>query len=216
MSTEAETRGPLPKPGPPPYTDCWSEEKLLTPTVVATPRGIAFRDEVPHDRDGWGVLWARRALRRGQGRALYGTVHTQRQRAVMRRLTCHVCNGPADRDSAGVLWVIEDRRGAWADWPEGVPTTHPPLCTPCGARAARECHYLARTLWVPLRVRRPQVIGVHGTPYRLDEDSGLLRPGGDDFVRYDQEPEIRWVLARQAAVALFDCTLLDPGVLLTT
>lgn len=190
MSAGQETAPrPLPKPSAPPYTDCWSEEGLLTPDVIATPHGIAFPDEVPLDRDRWGVLWVRRALRRGQGKPVYGTAHTQRQRDVMRRLRCHVCNGPADRDDRGVLWVIEDRRGDWEDWPEGVPTVHPPLCLRCAPRAVRECHYLARTTWVALRVRNPEIVGVYDTVYQLTR--GELVPAGRETVRYDDLPALR-------------------------
>ncbi|MBN3931176.1 hypothetical protein IQ279_16315 [Streptomyces verrucosisporus] len=202
---------PLPKPGAPPYTDRWSQEALLTPEVIATPRGIAFPDEVPLDRDRWGVLWAGRALKRGQGKPVYGTAHPQRQRSVMRRLRCHVCNGSADRDGRGVLWVVEDRRGDWEDWPEGLATVHPPLCPRCVPRAVGECHHLARTPWVALRARSPQIVGVHGTVYRLTR--GELIPVGEETVRYDDLPALRWVLASQAVAALHDCTLLDPAEL---
>ena len=60
------------RPGTVPYIASWSGERLQSrPLVIEDDRyGIAYFDEVPHDRDSRGVLWQRAALSSGKGRAV--------------------------------------------------------------------------------------------------------------------------------------------------
>ncbi len=189
-----------------PYITAWSGEQRLTPLVIATVRGIAYPDEVPHDRDRAGVLWVRRALLPGRGRPRYSRVHPQRQRRAMHRLLCQICGGPADRTGDGVLWLLEDHRTDWPTWPEGLVTVHPPICLPCAPKAAAFCPHLRRTGVVAVRVRNSVLDGVHGQTFHLR--GRQLVPGERSIVLYEQ-PAIRWTLAGQAARTLSGCTLVD-------
>ena len=196
----------MPRPTTVPYIARWSAEQSLTPDVVATARGLAYPDETLHDRDQGGALWARTALRRGQGRPDFGGIHSQRQRRAMQRLLCQVCGGPADRTQDGVLWLVEDRRGDWKGWPEGLVTTHPPVCLPCARLSVAQCHHLLTGPWVALRVRDSVVEGVYGRPYHLQE--GRLVRGEKAVVLYDN-PGIRWVVASQLTRTLRGCTIVQ-------
>ncbi|MFF7632811.1 hypothetical protein ACFZB9_06610 [Kitasatospora sp. NPDC008050] len=192
------------QPGLVPYITAWSEERYVRSEVVAHPAGgIAYRDELPHDRDADGILWARMTLARGRGRPDFGRVHVGRQRRAMRLLLCQVCGGPADRTEEGVLWLLRDDRGDWPGWPEGMAATHPPVCLPCAGPAVRMCPHL-RAGCVAVRVRECQELGVHGR---------LYRPGraGEVTVAVD-EPRARWVVAGQLARVLRDCAVLAPDM----
>ncbi len=86
----------LGRPAVVPFITAWSAERSVRPEVIALPgAGLAYRDEVPYDRDSDGNLWTRMTLRRGCGRPEFGRVHPGRQRRAMRRLLCQVCGGPA-------------------------------------------------------------------------------------------------------------------------
>ena len=131
------------RPDTVPFIAAWSGEPPITRTVVYGSRwGIAYADETPEDRDQHGVLWNARALRQGTGRAIYGDVHPGRQRVAMDHLLCQVCGRAADRDDRGLLWLLEDTHGDWARWPEGLMTTHPPLCLPCAGKSVQMCPHL--------------------------------------------------------------------------
>lgn len=195
------------RPGNVPYVASWSAEHRSLGPVVTSSRspGIAYRDEVPHDRDSHGVLWRRSTLRPGQGRPEYGDIHTARQRRTMRRQLCQICAGPADRTEQGVLWLLGDDRDDWPNWPEQMGATHPPVCLPCAGKSVRLCPYLRRN-YVAVRVRSPQIGGVYGALYH----PGPHGPQAVDNVTvpYD-DPRLAWVLAAQLVMALHDCTLID-------
>lgn len=196
------------RPGIVPYIASWTAERRPLDPVVASMRhgGIAYVDEVPHDRDSHGVLWRRSTLRPGKGRPRYGAVHSARQRRSMRKLLCQICAEPADRTTEGFLWLLGDDRDDWKGWPENMAATHPPVCLPCSAIAVLLCPYLARG-YVAVRVRAPQVGGVYGALY-CPNPSGPPQPVSDVTVPYDDR-QMPWVLAAQLVTALHDCTFID-------
>ncbi|WP_229759270.1 hypothetical protein [Peterkaempfera bronchialis] len=150
-----------------PYIASWSGEKRCTGAVVEdrrSPGRIAYRDERPDDRDEYGVLWARADSRPTRGRPQYGLVHPRRQRHAMRNLRCQVCDGPADTDERGTLWLLGDDRGDWPGWPEEMAATTPPLCLPCARLSVRLCPHL-RGRHIAVRVRNPEIAGVYGALY---------------------------------------------------
>ncbi|MFI6465648.1 hypothetical protein [Streptomyces sp. NPDC050538] len=176
------------------------------PTLVSRlTSGIGYVGEVPDDRDA-GVLWMRSVELRGRGRPLYAEVHPGRQRLAMRRELCQVCGEPADRNDAGVLWLLEDRRKDWTGWPDDLTTTHPPICRPCVPIARAQCPNLWRGA-VAVRVGRSEVCGVHGRQYAPGTFGP--RPVGDDTVLLGEEPAIRWTIGSQLIRALYDCTFVD-------
>ncbi|MCX4746756.1 hypothetical protein OG455_14710 [Kitasatospora sp. NBC_01287] len=198
---EAATR-----PGVVPYITAWSEEQYARFDVVAHPAGgIAYRDEVPHDRDADGVLWARMTHARGQGRPDFGRVHFGRQRRAMRALLCQVCGGPASRTDEGVLWLLKDDRADWPGWPEGMAATHPPVCLACARTAARRCPHL-RGGCVAVRAREFGTRAVYGSLYR----PGVPAPvAAAEVIAASREPRARWVLATQMVRVLRQCSFVD-------
>ncbi|MDT3396997.1 hypothetical protein RKE29_10115 [Streptomyces sp. B1866] len=189
-----------------PYIASWSSEKADRPVVVARRQGgIAYPDEILHDRDEHGVLWSRTVLSPGRGRPEFGRIHTLRQRRAMRRLLCQICAGPADRTEQGVLWLLGDDREDWPNWPEMMAATHPPVCLPCARVAVRACPYLHGHA-VAVRVREAPVEGVYGTLYA--PGNPFPTPLRNETVTYD-DPAIRWVCAGQLVRSLRGCTLVD-------
>ena len=146
---------------PVPYVVRWSSERVSARgvTVRADGSGLSYEDERPADRDAHGVLWAREPHTPGEGRPNYRSMHSSRQRSVVRTLSCQVCGGRADRNGQGWLFILPRTD---AD-PEGSLCTKPPMCTPCSKLALRHCPHLADA--IALRVRKPRVWGALGDVY---------------------------------------------------
>ncbi|MFE9810727.1 hypothetical protein [Streptomyces sp. NPDC005548] len=192
-----------------PYIAAWSGEQPHRRQVVYGPRGgLAFADETIEDRDQHGVLWNGRAMRRGAGRPAYGDVHPARQRVAMEHLLCQVCGHAAHRDARGVLWLIEDARGEWDGWPEGLLTTHPPVCLPCAGMAVRMCPHLAGGGTLAVRVRSSDACAVYGRVWSSSPFGQPLRTAARDVVAYGTAAA-RWVVAGQLVRSLHDCTVVD-------
>jgi hypothetical protein len=194
-----------------PWVASWTSERTSDPDItyrrgIGT-TGIAYPDETLADRDDHDILWLRRPESQGVGRPLFGIVHSGRQRRAMEQLLCQVCGQPADRDERGVLWLIEspDEDG-FDEWPEGLMTTHPPVCQPCLDVAQSTCPHLLRGSAV-LRVARPEIAAVWGRRYM---------PGGLVPRLLDPEGEAvlvdsltaGWTLASQYVMELVGCTVL--------
>ncbi|AXI78989.1 hypothetical protein [Peterkaempfera bronchialis] len=201
------------RPGTVPYIASWSGEKRCTGAVVEdrrSPGRIAYRDERPDDRDEYGVLWARADSRPTRGRPQYGLVHPRRQRHAMRNLRCQVCDGPADTDERGTLWLLGDDRGDWPGWPEEMAATTPPLCLPCARLSVRLCPHL-RGRHIAVRVRNPEIAGVYGALYLPRPDRARPTAATDTTIAYT-DPAVCRVLAAQQVMRLRGCTLVDlPG-----
>jgi hypothetical protein len=194
---------------PVPFIATWSGERPFQRTVVYSGQGgIAYADETPDDRDQHGVLWIGRAPGRGVGRPQYGDVHPDRQRSAMQYLLCQVCGQPADRDDRGVLWVVEDHRGDWEGWPEGLLTTHPPLCLPCAGAAVKMCPHLGNGRIVALRVAESEACAVYGRIWSSSAFGRPVRTGVADVIAFGT-PAVRWVLAGQLVRSLHGCTPVD-------
>ncbi|MFE7330832.1 hypothetical protein ACFU8W_39020 [Streptomyces sp. NPDC057565] len=189
----------FPRPLVVPYIASWSAEQARSPVVIGPRGGITYQDEGPYDRDADGYLWLRAPAKQGCGRPEFGRVHPLRQRRVMRRLLCQVCGGPADQDERGTLWLLEDHRTDWEGWPNGLLTTHPPVCVPCAREAVRSCPNL-RSGCVAVRVGSSDVSGIYGVRYLPGSPmtSGVVEYG---------DPAGRWVLASQLVRGLSDCTV---------
>lgn len=176
-----------------PYVTAWSAEQDVPRSLVIRPDGlgVGYADELSCDRDKHGVLWLRVEDRHGEGKPVFGQVHPARQWRAMRKLLCQVCAGPSDRTRGGVLWLLKDGRGDWADWPEGMGSTEPPICVQCVRTSMRRCPALQRGA-VAVRVRKAAVQGVWGTLYR--RRGFVPEPVEGVRVAYD-DPAIRWVRA---------------------
>ncbi|MFD9816581.1 hypothetical protein [Streptomyces sp. NPDC059080] len=198
-----------------PYTATWAQEADTTPPVIMRrcPRGypwLAFRGELPHDRDRHGILWRRQTTAPGRGPQLTGRVHSYRQRRAMDDLLCHVdaisaVGGHALRDgpphiSDQALFLL-----SCDDVREGHITAVPPVCCRCAPRVAGARGRQRRQLTAVL-VAEVRPWGVVGLLH--DPTSVPLRPAGDGGlvpVRY-RSAQARWVVAHQALVSLHGIT----------
>lgn len=196
------------RPDTVPYIAAWSGEKPLTRKVVYGPRGgVAYADETRDDRDQHGVLWNARAVQQGSGRPIFGDVHPARQRVVMQHRLCQVCGRAADWDDRGMLWLLENNRGDWKDWPERLMTTHPPVCLPCAGKTVQMCpHLIGRS--VAVRVRESEVCAVYGRMWSSSAFGHPVRTAVKDVVPLGSAAA-RWVIAGQLIRSLHGCTVVD-------
>jgi hypothetical protein len=189
-----------------PYVTTWSAEKEPSGVVVERSEGgIGYQDEGPGDRDAGGVLWCRIQSSPGEGRPLFGDVHSMRQRRAMLQWLCQVCGGPADRTGEGVLWLLKDQRQHWEWWPNNVAVTEPPVCLGCVGVAVRTCPAL-REGAAAVRVKSAPTWAVRGMLYRPEE--GGVVPTRVMTVALD-EPAVRWIQATKLVRVLRGCTLLS-------
>jgi hypothetical protein len=188
-----------------PYVTSWSEERDLDAEVVMRGQsGIGYADETGYDRDEHGVLWVRASSRIFEGRLDYVRMHPARQRVAMRLLLCLVCGDPADYDNErALLWLVPTDRMAGSDWPEGLATTHPPVCRACAGPAVGMFPDLRRG-WVAVRACRFPLTGVYGLRYQPAHPHPI--PVCDTVVTY-RDPAIRWTRATRLVRTLFDCTI---------
>jgi ferredoxin len=190
-----------------PYITWWSAEHAPSEPLTIRDGRLAYPQERLGDRDQHGVLWIRVPLRRGQGRPEFGRLHPRRQRAAMTHLRCQVCGKPADRTSAGLLWLTSEDPADRGNWPDPLETADPPLCAPCAVKAVQMCPRLRRC-HTALRVRKPTPVAVRGSLHR----PGTPRPIPLCVAGiYLDDPRVRWILAGQLIVALeqFTVTTLD-------
>lgn len=181
-------------PLPVPYVTAWSPEEPDDFDLIIRPgnRGIAYRDETPDDRDQRGILLKRTPNAPGRGKPRFGIVHATRQRQAMEDLLCQVCGGPADTDQEGTLWLLQDHREDWPDWPDRMACTEPPVCADCAALSIRSCPAL-RNGHVLVRVRHAPVAAVHGVLHGRSP-LGSVKALAPITARFD-DPVIPWVLA---------------------
>jgi hypothetical protein len=189
-----------------PYIAMWSEEyQSLAGVLGWRGSGLGYLDETMCDRDRGGALWLRALSAQGRGEPWFGQVHPYRQRRAVRKLLCNVCGKPADENSDGTLWLIQDNGHDWPDWPEGMGVTEPPVCLPCVKLASRLCPAL-RGRAIAIRARESPIAGVCGDLYRIEKSS--LRRAGREVAPYGS-PLIPWIVADQQVRELRDCTVID-------
>ncbi|WP_156757419.1 hypothetical protein [Actinokineospora pegani] len=189
-----------------PYVTAWSSEARPRRRVVprSTGAGIAFADERPSDRDRRGFLWDRFKLAYGKGKPMFGAVHPGRQRHAMDKLLCQVCAQPADRNTDGVLWMLQDHRDDWVGWPNRMGVTEPPICAPCVEVSRQRCPALRRSHAL-VRVNTMPVTGVHGTRY-VPTGEGVA-PGKSGPI--DFGADLRWVLATHLVREFRDAVIVN-------
>ena len=166
--------------------------------------GIGYRSERPDDRDERGTLWGRSTQLLG-GQPIWRDVNPQRQRICMESLLCQVCTGPADRNSAGWLFL---HGGPSSGGTESVLTAQPPLCLAHAQVSAQQCPYLGQRP-VVMRVQQPLLYGVLGTRYILDRKGEPLPLSQDGPPVPYADPGMRWVLASQLVRCLVGTTVVD-------
>ncbi|QNP70219.1 hypothetical protein IAG44_12675 [Streptomyces roseirectus] len=158
---------------------------------------LAYRTELPGDRDLQDVLWARCPQRRGPdglptGDPQWRDVHPARQRECMQRLLCQVCAQPA-RTPKGFVFLIAP--GELKPGETTLLTAQPPVCRRHTRTAAALCPYLREDPTV-LLVPAPRLHGVVGALY---EPAGpRIRPAPVDLGSLPYgHPFLRWYLASQ-------------------
>ncbi|WP_157847050.1 hypothetical protein [Streptomyces achromogenes] len=191
---------PSAPPGVIPYIAGWSEERLIEAPLVVSRRhaGLGYADETPYDRDSFGQLWARPALRprHRRGRPQPHTVHPYRQRRSMADMLCQVCGRKPPSPDGPHLFLMRDRGGPVRD---GELTASPPVCVPCAVISVQLCPEI-RGVHVCAWVVQAPAWGVAGLVY----DAGTLRPVSDKLVRAEYDgPLAPWTVAQRQVVQLF-------------
>ncbi|MBO8189508.1 hypothetical protein [Streptomyces spirodelae] len=80
----------------------WDSEKAVAEATLAValtpgaPRLVYQGRELPSDRDGFGVLWARCSYSPGVGRPDFASMHPGRQYECMYAMRCQVCRLTTD------------------------------------------------------------------------------------------------------------------------
>ncbi|GAA1313935.1 hypothetical protein [Saccharothrix xinjiangensis] len=124
----------------------------------------------------------------------------------MAELLCQVCGEPADENDDGVLWLLQDHRADWQDWPNRMGCTEPPVCRDCAHESVRLRPALRKGR-VLARVRDAPVTGVRGALY-LPNALGV--PRAVQHGAYGlAEPLIHSVLASLLVREIRDATLID-------
>lgn len=188
-----------------PFVVRWSGERSAAMPVVLRPdgRGIRYADERAYDRDGQGVLWWRLPSQPGRGRPVFGQVHSLRQRLAMTQLRCQTCGAPADRNGAGVLWIIDASAGELR--PGREDTAHPPVCRPCARGSVTACPHL-RAAFTAVRVRAFVPYGVEGVRYVPTPEG----PEPTEMATFPfHHPGLPYVRAHQLVMRLRDFTPID-------
>ncbi|GAA2463024.1 hypothetical protein [Streptomyces lavendulocolor] len=189
---------------PVPYIAPWSHEHALPGQIVRRRgiggEGIGYADEYSRVDRRSGVLWVRQAIAPGIGSPQLAGVHSLRQRQAADHMLCQVCGRPTfGRPDERHLYVV---RSDGRPIQEGEKTTAPPVHEACARRAVQHCPHLRKGYTAALVGYSPYW-GVAGVVY----DPQTLQPlPGDDLelVGYE-DPRIRWTLAAQSAVALYEC-----------
>ncbi|MFD0034848.1 hypothetical protein ACFVJK_42885 [Streptomyces sp. NPDC127172] len=189
-----------------PFIAPWSSEATPAQYLVCSAlHGVlAYTDEQPDDR-AFGALWNRRGSSPGVGRPEFGNIHPRRQLAAMRDLGCQVCGQPADQDDRGVLWLLEDNRNDWPDWPNELMTTHPPICLPHAREAVTACPHLVDG-YVVVRVGESEPVAVYGRHYAIER--GRIVPNRREVVELDSA-RLQWTVAGQLIRDLRRCKIVD-------
>ncbi|MEU6605347.1 hypothetical protein ABZ922_09815 [Streptomyces shenzhenensis] len=197
-------------PGIVPYITGWSEEKLLKCPIIRRPMvpGIAYADESPYDRDSFGVLWVRYALRqrrrRGTPRLQAAEIHPYRQRRAMLNMMCQVCSRMPPDPDAPHLFLLRDSGGPIQ---EGELTTSPPVCVPCAGISIQRCCALGGGRFVAAWVKHVPAWGVVGPlhhPLTLQPVPGCHM----EHVKYGSQ-WASWVRAARTMVQLRGVTPAD-------
>ncbi|GCD99211.1 hypothetical protein [Embleya hyalina] len=191
---------------PVPYVSTWSGEIRDARDLQVDTLRISHLPPRPTDRDDHGVLWARYSSRPGRGRPDLGLVHPQRQRRAMELLLCQVTGKRGDVDEQRVLWLLEDHRGDWADWPNGLETTHPPMSRAGVEPSLQWCPHL-RNGAVTVRVAASVVTGVYGTLWSIDPRTRTTSSTAKSLT-FDS-PHLPWMQARQLVRTLHGCTIVN-------
>jgi hypothetical protein len=189
-----------------PHIVTWSAEEELPLKVIQVPgRGIGFADEMPSDRDEFGVLWLRITSCPGVGRPRFAVMHSGRQRQAMYDLLCQVCGQPADCDDEGTAWLLPNYHYDRPGWPNGFTFAEPPTCLSCTRLARQLCPSLRRD-HIVVRAGTALLWGIKGMIYQ-PVGSGIV-PVMDELVGFDH-PAIGWTLGELLIRQLFDCTPID-------
>lgn len=197
--------GTFPLRGTVPYITAWSSEGELPGRLVARRGRLGYEDELPFDRDRFGVLWRRVGVSPGKGRPEFGKVHSLRQRRAMQRVLCQVCGGSAAGDRDGVLWLMGSAGYEEDPWPAPIESPHPPVCLSCAVLAVRLCPHLCDQ-YTAVRARRFQLSGAYGVLYVLDAPGP--KAVGMETLDLDSG-NITWLRASQLVMRLVDYRVVD-------
>lgn len=170
--TDERTGRPLYRGLPVPWVTRWSGEvptdpDKIYPQISESYARIAYRDEIPSDRDEHGVLWIREGLTR-TGEPVFKAVHSRRQRACWTRRRCQVCGQPFPAGQP-LTWIEAVSDGSTiVNSAEPFVTTAAPTCRACATVAAKMCPHLRGGKIELLEIRRFRPWGVYGDILNLN------------------------------------------------
>ncbi|GAB2918168.1 hypothetical protein ACFMQL_20220 [Nonomuraea fastidiosa] len=183
-----------------PYITSWSVERisgdvLFKPHAEVAGLRLTYPDPVSTD---WmfGVLWVRQALAPQLGRPEWNAVHALRQRRVMLRKLCQVCNQTAvDEETDRIWWVLAEELSEFG-------TNAPPTCRACIPDALVSCPRLRRSAAV-YTVGDYEPSAVLANLYRPGPLGPVLKQESVE-VPLDAFLDLEWALATQLIVTLHD------------
>ncbi|WP_320784215.1 hypothetical protein [Streptomyces sp. CRN 30] len=190
---------------PVPFITPWSAETPRTPQLKAARRRLAYTDETIHDRHG-DVLWIRTPYARGTGAPEFAGIHAMRQRQAITRDLCMICGVSVSGYCGGkYLFLLAARDGRPIR--EGEVTAVPPIHPHCARIATQHCPHLRRG-WAAALVAYAPNWGVAGICYSERTLQPLPGPPSDPegltYVEYVNRPQLMWMVAARAAVALYE------------
>jgi hypothetical protein len=179
-----------------PWITRWTEERLSEPYWFdPARRRLTYGDELPGERDSYGLLWQREGIMRG-GEPEFSQVSTVRQRASMRHRRCQVCGL---RIEGVIPWLLTDSIGVRMPDYEGLTTSSGPTCSTC-VEVARELCPHVRLASSIAHVRAYRVVGASGEAAWIDSQGTMQR---ERFVNVDYERHrevLGRILAKQLSV----------------
>lgn len=137
-------------------------------------------------------MWLLTTPTRRTGEPDFGSTHSARQRACMKRGRCQVCG----RDGRSVVWVVPEHQRDEALW-EGHFLLNPPVCVECFDFSRSVCPFLRAHPSSHVFTGRSKVAGIHGTAMSEHGQTYDVALSLDD-------PRRSFVVGRQYVVALSD------------
>ncbi|MGW6391259.1 hypothetical protein ACWFR1_12325 [Streptomyces sp. NPDC055103] len=188
----------------------WSAEQDITPLVLLQGGRLVYADPLlTRACTQQGALWRVWSLARGKGEPLLANLHPARQRRMMTRFLCQVCELSTVEEAAaegGQLVLVGAGEAAGRDpVEEGELTLHPPVHLACAWESVRHCPHLLGG-YAAARVSAARPWGLYGilhAPWGRRTAAGELAVAVDGAARLAYEdPRLPLLLAGQTVLEL--------------
>ncbi|MGW6414380.1 hypothetical protein [Streptomyces sp. NPDC055055] len=171
----------------------WSAEHDITPLVLLQGRRLAYADpQLTRACTQQGALWRVWSLARGKGEPLLANLHPARQRRMMVRSLCQVCEVSTAEEAAaeGGQLVLTGAGETAGRGPveEAELTMNPPLHLACAWESVRHCPHLLEG-YAAARVSDARPWGLYGI---LHAPRGRRTAAGELAVAVDGSARIAY------------------------